>query len=84
MYVKDNLGSSFEQTMMGPNPQCYIPRLVEIGLDWPVVIVVLFSLKIYVCFLSASLIQAHLFTMAHRELKPVKYLQLFKIFAPSF
>ena len=46
-------------------------------------IVCYFSLKMHVCFLSASLIQTHLLTMASaRELKPVKYLELFKIYVP--
>ena len=30
--VKVTPGSSFEQTMMGWSPQCYIPNFVEIGL----------------------------------------------------
>ena len=29
------LGSSFEHTMMGWRPQCYIPSFVEIGLPVP-------------------------------------------------
>ena len=29
--VKDPQGSSFEQTMMGSSPRCYIPNVVEIG-----------------------------------------------------
>ena len=29
--VKVNPGSSFEQTMMGLSPRCYIPSFVEIG-----------------------------------------------------
>ena len=29
--VKDNLGSSFEQTIMGWSPRCYIPCCLEIG-----------------------------------------------------
>ena len=28
--AKVNRGSSFEQTVMGPSPRCYIPSLVEI------------------------------------------------------
>ena len=31
-YVKVIPGSSFEQTMMGWSPRCYIPNFVEIGL----------------------------------------------------
>ena len=30
-WVKVNKGSSFEQTMIDPSPQCYISSLVEIG-----------------------------------------------------
>ena len=30
-YVKFNPGSSFEQTMMGWSPRCYIPSFVDIG-----------------------------------------------------
>ena len=30
-YVKVNKGSSFEQTMMGLSPRCYIPSFVEIS-----------------------------------------------------
>ena len=30
--VKVTQGSSFEQTMMGWSPRCYIPSFVEIGL----------------------------------------------------
>ena len=33
--VKVTQGSSFEQTMMGWTPQCYIPSFVEIGLPVP-------------------------------------------------
>ena len=33
--VKVTPGSSFEQTMMGWSPQCYIPSFVEIGLPVP-------------------------------------------------
>ena len=33
--VKANPGSSFEQTMMGRGPQCYIPSFVEIGRPVP-------------------------------------------------
>ena len=33
--VKINPGSSFEQTMMGWSPNCYILSLVEIGLTVP-------------------------------------------------
>ena len=29
--VKVNHGSAFEQLMMGPSPQCYIPNFVETG-----------------------------------------------------
>ena len=34
-YVKINSMSSFEQTMMGRSPLCYIPSFVEIGLLVP-------------------------------------------------
>ena len=34
-YVKVTPGSSFEQTMMGLSPRCYIPSFVEIGLPVP-------------------------------------------------
>ena len=30
-YVKVTSGSSFEQTMMGGSPRCYIPSFVKIG-----------------------------------------------------
>ena len=33
--VKVTRGSSFEQTMMGRSPQCYIPSFEEIGLSVP-------------------------------------------------
>ena len=33
--VKVTLGSSFEQTMMGRSPRCYIPSFVEIRLTVP-------------------------------------------------
>ena len=33
--VKVTPGSSFEQTMMGRSPRCYIPSFVEIGLPVP-------------------------------------------------
>ena len=33
--VKVTQGSSFEQTMIGRSPQCYIPSFVEIGLSVP-------------------------------------------------
>ena len=33
--VKVTPGSSFEQTMIGGSPPCYIPTLVEIGLPVP-------------------------------------------------
>ena len=34
-YVKVTSGSSFEQTMMGRSPRCYIPSFLEIGLPVP-------------------------------------------------
>ena len=34
-YVKVTPGSSFEQTMMGRSPQCYIPSFMEFGLPVP-------------------------------------------------
>ena len=34
-YVKVNPGSSFQQTMMGWSPRCYIPSFVEIGQPVP-------------------------------------------------
>ena len=33
--IKGTPGSSFEQTMMGRSPRCYIPTFVEIGLPVP-------------------------------------------------
>ena len=46
--IKVNPGSSFEQTMMGRSPRCYIPSFVEIGLPVP-------EIKIFEWFLLFKL-----------------------------